>query len=285
MFDILRKTITTCLLLALSANASALPTVSITTDDPEVSEAGPSSASFIISRTDQEDISQPLTVFYRAEGTATWTENQSLSDYILSPYGLQARPNLINVSIPANMLSVTVTLTPNRDNRIEGTETAVLTLQGSDKYNLGSDTAVQFDITDDVAQISISSSDSIATEAGPTTASFTISRTDQGNVSQPMTVYYRAEGTATWTENQSVSDYFLSPYGLQARPNLINVTIPADKFSVTVILTPRFDGIEEGDEEAIITLQDRDVYTLGNPVSQQITIVDFRELMFKDGFE
>ena len=159
MFDILRKTITTCLLLALSANASALPTVSITTDDPEVSEAGPSSASFIISRTDQEDISQPLTV------------------------------------------------------------------------------------------------------------------------------YYRAEGTATWTENQSVSDYFLSPYGLQARPNLINVTIPADKFSVTVILTPRFDGIEEGDEEAIITLQDRDVYTLGNPVSQQITIVDFRELMFKDGFE
>jgi hypothetical protein len=136
-----------------------------------------------------------------------------------------------------------------------------------------------------VAKISISSFDSVATEAGPTTASFTISRTDQGNVSQPMTVFYRAEGTATWTENQSLSDYLLSPYGLQARPNLINVTIPADKFSVTVILTPRFDGIEEGDEEAIITLQERDVYTLGNPISQQITIVDFRELMFKDGFE
>jgi hypothetical protein len=285
MLNIFMKPVFACFLFLLSANATALPTVDISTNDSGVSEAGPTSATFTISRSGEDDISQALTVFYRAEGTASWAENQSLGDYILSPYGLQARPNLINVSIPANQRSVNVTLTANRDNDIEGTETATLRLEATNNYMLGNETEVHIDITDDVAVISISSTDTVATEAGPTTANFTISRTGQGDTSQPMTVYYRAEGTATWTENQSNSDYIVSPGGLQGRPDLLNVTIPANQLSVTVILTPNLDDIEEGDEEAVLTLQDRDVYTLGSPNIQRITIVDFREMIFKDSFE
>ena len=285
MHNMIGKAVGTFFLLILCTNAMAQPVVNITTTDMVASEAGPTSVSFTISRSNQGDVSKSLTVFYLAEGTATWSEAQFSSDYILAPYGLQARPNLINVAIPADELSVNVTLTVNRDNRIEGTETAILTLQGTASYTLGDNQAVQFDITDDVAEISISSVDTVATEAGPTTASFIISRTDQGDVSQSMTVYYRAEGTATWTELQSNSDYTLSPYGLQARPNLINVTIPANKLSQTVILTPRFDDIEEGDEVATLTLQARDLYTLGAPKSQDITIIDFRQMIFKDSFE
>ena len=133
--------------------------------------------------------------------------------------------------------------------------------------------------------VNISTDDSEVSEAGPTSASFTISRTDNEDISQPLTVFYRAEGTASWTENQSIGDYILAPYGLQGRPNLINATIPANELSVTVILTPRFDDVEEGDEEAILTLQDRDIYTLGSPISQHISIIDFREVIFKDSFE
>lgn len=284
MLNIIPKSAVVCFMIMLCANAMALPTVNITVNDAEASEAGPDTGSFTITRSGDVNLGAALTVFYLAEGTASWAENQ-LGDYVLAPYGLQARPNLINVSIPANKLSVTVTLTPNQDNIIEGTETAVLTLQGASKYILGSDTAVEVDISDDVAEISISSVDTVASEAGPGTASFTISRTNQGDVGNPITIYYRAEGTAAWTENQNTSDYTLAPYALQGRPNLLNVTIPANKLSVTVILTPRFDDVEEGDEEAILTLFDRDVYNIGRPDSQSITIIDFRQLVFKDSFE
>ena len=94
-----------------------------------------------------------------------------------------------------------------------------------------------------------------------------------------------AEGTATWTENQNISDYILAPYGLQGRPNVINVIIPENKLSVSVILTPRFDDVEEGDEEAVLTILDRDIYNVGSPSSQSIIIIDFRQLVFKDSFE
>ena len=286
MRNIIPKSVCAYFLIILSANALALPTVDVTVNDSVASEAGPDAGSFTITRSGDVNLGSALKVLFLAEGTATWTENQNSSDYILAPYGLQARPNLIFVSILANNLSVTVTLTPNQDNNIEGTESAILTLQDTSQYTLGDDTMAQVDISDDVTEISISSDDTVATEAGPGTARFTISRTNQGDISKQLTIYYLAEGTATWTENQNSSDYTLAPYGLQARPNLLNGTIPADKLSVTVILTPRFDGVEEGDEEAVLTIQERgNIYNVGSPDSLSITIVDFRQLVFKNGFE
>jgi hypothetical protein len=285
MLNIIQKNVGACCLIILCANVMALPTINVNVNDSEASEAGPNTGSITITRSGDVNLETALKVFYLAEGTATWTENQSGSDYILAPYGLQARPNLISVSISTNKLSVTVTLTPNQDNRIEGVETAILTLQGASKYTLGNDTEAQVDINDDVAEISISSTDAVAAESGPGTANFTISRTNQGDVSKSMRVYYVAEGTATWTESQNTSDYILAPYGLQGRPNVINVIIPENKLSVSVILTPRFDDVEEGDEEAVLTILDRDIYNVGSPSSQSIIIIDFRQLVFKDSFE
>ncbi|MFC1695452.1 hypothetical protein ACFL1C_04935, partial [Pseudomonadota bacterium] len=64
-------------------------------------------------------------------------------------------------------------------------------------------------------------------------------------------------------------------------------TIPANQTSATVTLTPVTDSNEEeGDETAEFTLvSDGSTYTVGSPTFGIITIADFTELVFRDGFE
>ena len=61
--------------------------------------------------------------------------------------------------------------------------------------------------------------------------------------------------------------------------------IPAGQQSETVTLTAIFDENEEGDEDAVFTLQGLNSYVTGIPDSTSITIVDFTDMVFKDGFE
>jgi len=83
------------------------------------------------------------------------------------------------------------------------------------------------------------------------------------------------------------ADYTITPFSLNTHPNIYQVTIPANLASQTVTLTPILDADEtEGDETAEFTLiGDSKSYVTGDDTGAIITIADFTDLVFKDGFE
>jgi hypothetical protein len=107
--------------------------------------------------------------------------------------------------------------------------------------------------------VTIAASDSTATESGPTTGTFRVSRT--GGTGSALTVFYTLGGTAV-----SGTDYTLSP-----APS--SVTIPAGASSKTITVTPINDVVMEGNETVVMTLSPRSNYTVGSPSSATVTVV------------
>jgi hypothetical protein len=108
-------------------------------------------------------------------------------------------------------------------------------------------------------QVSASASDPSATEEGPTTGSWTISRL--GETTDAIDVFFILTGTADLGSDYTVSH--TSP-----------LTIPAEQSSVTITLTPIDDTVfGEGDETAILTVTPDSAYPVGT-ASATITIVD-----------
>ena len=112
-------------------------------------------------------------------------------------------------------------------------------------------------ITNGQPTVSIVATDNIATEAGPTTGTFTVSRT--GSTAASLTVYYTVSGTSTG----GVDRISLSGARL----------IPAGSSSATITITPIDDALCEGDETVIVTLRAGTAYTVGTPNNATITII------------
>lgn len=110
--------------------------------------------------------------------------------------------------------------------------------------------------SDDVASalrtVSVTAIDPTATEAGPTTGRFTVSRT--GATTAALTVSDRVGGTAT-----AGSDY-TSLSG--------SVTIPIGASSASVTITPINDTAVEDNEIVVLTLAANAAYTAGTPAVQ-----------------
>jgi autotransporter-associated beta strand protein len=106
--------------------------------------------------------------------------------------------------------------------------------------------------------ITVSATDASASETGPDTGTFAITRT--GPTTAALTVYFDVTGTATYN-----SDY--QPTGLSA-------TILAGAATTTVTLTPIDDTVAEGDETVVLQLSPAITYTLGGATSGTITIHD-----------
>lgn len=104
--------------------------------------------------------------------------------------------------------------------------------------------------------VTITANDSTATEAGPTTGQFTVTRT--GNTASALTVYFTVSGTAT-----SGSDY--TSIGT-------SVTIPKKSASVVKTVTPVNDTLVESNETVVVTLSSNAAYTVGSPSSATVTI-------------
>jgi len=264
----------TCFLLVLCSNALALPVVNISAIDSSAAEAGQDPGSFTVTRTDDGSLGQALNVVF---------------DFVLPPTGVdfdfQAGLGYVgvdsrHVTIPAGQLSATVTITPRRDNLIEGPETVEITLVSVNTHTLGSPAEASIEISDDVAEVNISAIDPDAAEAGQDPGSFTVTRSDNGNTAIPLNVVF---------------DFVLPPTGVdfdfQAGLGYVgvgsrHVAIPAGQLSATVIITPRRDSNEEeGDEIVLFQLVSQNSYTLGTPTQAEITIADFVDLVFKNSFE
>ena len=119
--------------LAQPVWSATLPTVVISATDSAASESGRDPAVLTVSRSGTP-ITTALVVSYSVTGTATNG----------SDYDALAR----TISIPAGQMSATITLRPVDDSVVEPTETAIVTLATSPKYNLGSKKSATIQITD-----------------------------------------------------------------------------------------------------------------------------------------
>jgi hypothetical protein len=106
--------------------------------------------------------------------------------------------------------------------------------------------------------VTVTASDPNASEAGPNSGTFTITRT--GSTTSSLLVNFSIAGTAT-----NGTDYatLTSP-----------VTIPAGAASKTVTVTPIDDSAVESPETVLLTLTTGSGYTLGSPKAATVTIAD-----------
>ena len=211
-------------------------TVSIA-NNRDAAETGTASGQFLLTMTTTSE--SATVVSYNVTGTAT----NGGTDYTTLP---------INVTIPAGSTSATIDVTGiNDDAIVEGTETVIVTLAGTDNPTLiGVDaTPATVNILDnDSATVSIAATTD-ANEAGSVQGLFTLTQT---TTSESATVVsYTVTGTAT----NGGTDYTTLP---------INVTIPAGSTSATIDVTGIIDDtIVEGTETVIVTLTGTDDVLIG----------------------
>jgi hypothetical protein len=222
----------------------ALPVVTIVASDPTATEAGLTTGAFTVSRTGPT--TSPLTVSWSITGTAVKNVDRV--------------PVPVAPTIPAGASSVVILVTPIDDTLVEGPETVIATLTAGTGYTVGSPSTATVTIEDnDVALpvVTIAASDATATEAGPTTGAFTISRT--GATTSALTVFFSVGGTADGADRQALP---------------ASVTIPVGASSVPLVVTPVDDSVAESSESVVVTLTANAAYQIGSPTSATVTIAD-----------
>jgi hypothetical protein len=213
--------------------------VTIIASDPTATEAGATTGAFTVSR--DGSVAEPLTVFYGIGGTAT-----PGVDYV------RLRGS---VTIPKNMPTASITVTPIDDAVMEGPETVVLRLLPTPAYTVGTPNSATVNITSNEV-VTVVAQDATASEVGRTTGTFRVSRT--GNATAPLTVVYTLGGTA-----RRGTDY-TAP---------LNVMIPAGALSANITVTPLDDVLmTELTETVVLALTPRPTYTVGPARSATVKI-------------
>lgn len=251
--------------LAFHGAVLAQPVVSVTVEAGTASEAGPTSKTIIFSRTG--DTGSSLNIQLRGTGSASWTNDLRSSD--LAFLGADN----FRVTIPASASSKAVTLNPETDNLVEGTEDFTFTIQPDGDYTIGTPGSASFDILDDPPEVTVSTlGTEESTEAGQGEAVLTVTRTDQGDTTASLSVYLRGTGSANWTTDVRSGD--IAFLGVDR----FRVVIPANALSKQVFLRPETDNLVEGTEDFEFTVQPpvatNSEYLIGTPAAASIDILD-----------
>ncbi len=132
-----------------------------------------------------------------------------------------------SVVIQSGQAFADVTVTPIDDGTPEAAETVVVTVTDAAAYDPGSPSQATVTIADGSPVVSVSATDSGASENGPDTGTFTFTRT--GSTAAALTVNFTVTGTATaGTDYASLGS---------------SVTIPGGAASATALVTPVPDGL------------------------------------------
>ncbi len=224
------------------------PIATITASDDTATEVGTTTGTFTVNLDTPNSSGGAITINYTVTGTAT-----SGDDFV-------ALSGTVN--IPDLASSATVTLTPVDDTDVEVDETVVLTLDSGTGYAVGTpDNATVTIESEDVAPdpvATITATDDVATEAGPTTGTYTVNLDIPNSSGSAITINYTVSGTAT------SGDDFSALSGTVSIPNLAS--------SATIALTPIDDADVEVDETVIVTLAAGTGYTVGTPNNDIVTI-------------
>jgi predicted secreted protein len=222
-------------------DAAPAPVVTVAATDAAASEIGPDVGVFRFSRTGAT--TAPLTVAYTVSGTAlNGTDYTTISGSIV---------------IPGGQPFADLTITPAGDSTPEPAETVTVTITDAPSYDPGSPAAATVTIADGSPSVTVSATDSSASEVGPDTGTFTFTRT--GSTTAALTVNFTVGGTAT-----AGSDY--TSLGS-------SVTLPIGQATATAVVTPLPDGLTEPPESVILTLA-AGSYSIGTPNAATITIGD-----------
>ncbi len=234
----------------------------------DASETGPVSGGFTVTRTG--DLTFGLDVKYTVAGTANSDPMNGDVDYgALMGYDFGTMEGWFN--IPAMSSSTVVSIDPYLDTLVEGNETVVMTLLGDAAYTLGSPVIDTVNIADaPVPSVSITSV-ADASETGPVSGGFTVTRT--GDLTFGLDVKYTVAGTANSDPMNGDVDYgALMGYDFGTMEGWFN--IPAMSSSTVVSIDPYLDTLVEGNETVVMTLLGDAAYTLGSPVIDTVNIAD-----------
>jgi hypothetical protein len=189
----------------------------------DTTEGSGTPGKFIVSRAYPD--TQDVTVYFD-NNTGTALRN---SDYT-SPG---------SVVIAAGTTSTEVLIPALADNLVEGDETVTLTAMTGFDYSLAYHPNATLTIHDNPATISISAPSQHASEAGPTQVTVTFTRSG-GDITQQLPVTVDITGSAI-----NGTDYNTLP---------TTVTFLANETTKTLTVTPRPDGLVEGEETISLTL-------------------------------
>jgi hypothetical protein len=219
------------------------PVVSITSTNTTAAEPGTDTASFTITRTG--DTAAPLTVALRISGTAS-----NGVDYVTLPS---------SVTLPAGVASTNITVTPLNDSVGEPTESIIVTIAGSQQYDVRENVSVVIDLLDDgdVPNATLTARKPVAYELNP-------ARVGQFNLnfstpnSSDTVVRFSISGTAT-----NGVDYSAIPD---------SVTMPAGATNVFVTIAARDNGMIDANRTVTLTLTNGTGYVLGAATNATVTI-------------
>lgn len=214
------------------------PTIRLTALDGSINESGGPAARFMATRTG--GTRSALTVAWSSVGTATLSADFS--------------GGATSVNFPVGSDSATFTVSPVDDALIEGDETIALALVPATNYRLSAAETVATTVLVDSENatgrtpvISIVALDGAASEVGPNSGAFRLSRT--GGTAQAQPVNLRWSGSAT-----PGADF----------PAIANpVVIPAGQATLDLTIVPNVDALFEPTESVIVTINPTAAYSLG----------------------
>ncbi|MFC1701929.1 hypothetical protein ACFL1J_04195, partial [Pseudomonadota bacterium] len=124
--------------------------VNLTLDDGNMDEGTLGTGSFTVTRSNDGNVDAAINVYFTFGGTAL-----NGVDYDATAQGY-VNGDTRFITIPAGQLSASSTITPRKDNLIEGEETIVFTLQPDNTtYTVGPDVQAEMVISDDVTEVNL----------------------------------------------------------------------------------------------------------------------------------
>ena len=234
------------MVLTIVDNDTSLPQVAVIASDPYAMEApGSDPGAFTFTRTGATGAALNLSVAW--SGTAT-----NGSDYATLA---------TTVTIPIGQSSVNVNVTPIDNAVIEGPETVIATINNSAAYirNATATSATVALADGDTPTVSVSVPDAAASETGPDSGMFLVTRT--GSTAAALKVYYGLSGSAL--------------HGTDYASLIGEVTIPIGAASAPVIIQPYDDDIAEVAETVTLAVANfNNTYSIGGSFQSTVTLAD-----------
>jgi hypothetical protein len=205
------------------------------------------------------------------------SSSTGIGKFIVTRFGSQAANLLVNyalsgtatngidyntlsgsVLIPAGQAKATITVTSRQDVVQNGDRTVVATLLSNPAYNIATPGLATITIIDDDTAITLAVPQSIASEDGTSTGTFTFTRT--GSTNNTLTVYFNIFGTAI--------------IGVDYTAISNSIEIPAGTNRAYLVITALADSIREATETLVLTLQDLPEYSVSTTTPQTVSIID-----------
>ncbi len=259
-------------------DAAPLPVITLTVSPASVTENGAANLVYTFTRTGAT--TNPLTVNYAINGTATNGSDYGLIDS--------------SVVFAAGSATATVTVDPTGDAVLEPDETVSLTLTANAAYTIGTAGPVTGTISnDDAASFSISDVAIVEGDSGTSLAVFTVTLSNAvaGGASVS---YATADNTATAGSDYVATNGTLVFTGNAGEQRTVSVTINGDtevepNESFFLNLSAPTNGVTLADGQGRGTISNDDVppQPVGTPVLffSAVTAANGRELWLTDGTE